>query len=120
MRDPVGHNMVGVPWYKHSHIHSTLDSVLQCVQQHVIGDEVSSGEQNRLLCLIDCRNVHIANRKRHTHSFILADGNESIELVVIPLRDLLVCWTEAIPETDECSPEFRCSCAAQSQMCVTQ
>src|SRR5258708_635575 len=61
----------------------------------------------------------MGNRKGNKYRFILVDGNESIEVVVIPLRDLLVCWTEAIPETDECSREFRCSWAAQSQMCVT-
>src|SRR5689334_390084 len=49
----------------------------------------------------------------------MADGNERIELVVIPLRDLLVRWTESIPETDKCSRESRCSWAAQSHMRVT-
>ena len=63
MRNPVRHHVVGFPWNQHTHIHTTLDSGLQCIQQHVIGDEVRGGEQNRLLCLIDGRNIHIANRK---------------------------------------------------------
>ena len=39
--------------------------------------------------------------------------------MVIPLGDLLVCWTEAIPEPDESSRKFHCSWAAQAHMRVT-
>ena len=84
----------------------------------MIGDEVGGGEQNRVLCLIDGRNVEIANRKSRTHGFILADGKQRVELVRIPLRDLLVDGTEAIPEPDEGSRQFCCSRAAYRQMRV--
>ena len=119
MGHPVCQNVVGLPRNQHPHIHATADRLLEGIDEHMIGDEVGGGEQNRVLCFVDGRNVEIANRKRRSHGFILADGQERVELVRIPLRDALVDGTEAIPEPDECSRECRCSRAAYSQMRVT-
>jgi hypothetical protein len=116
MRNPVGHTMVGVPGYKHTHIDAAPDSRLQRFKEHPVGHEVGSREEDELLCLINRSDVEIANGERQAHSLILTDGDTRVNAAVMPLRYPLVCRAEAIPESSEGSGEFRRHRATQAQV----
>src|SRR5713226_1750481 len=116
MRNPVGHNMIGVPWYKHAHIYAAPDCRLQRFKEHPVGHEVGSREEDELLCLINRSDVEIANGERQAHGLILTDGDTRVNVQVMPMRYPLVCRAEAIPEGNEGSGEFRRHRATQAQV----
>lgn len=85
----------------------------------MVGDEVGGGQQNLMLCLINGGYVHVTDREGGPHGFVLVDGDQRVELVVIALSQPLALRAEAVPETNKRLRERASRRTPQSQVGIT-